>query len=384
MTPPRILVATDVVADAKLVRELLRKEFKNVSLSTVADQAAVDFEATTPDVLVLAFKTLEQAQHYRLLLYRLSTLVHAVAHRTIVLCGSEELHQAYALCRENVFDDYALFWPMNFDASRLPMAVAHALRDLEHAQSAAPVAEMARHVRRIAELEALLELQRDRGQLHAQTASNSLDLTAEEIDAAIGLISKDVIESGLDGAVQVRNPDRVRQAFDKLKIEKIAQHLRTARAAVQPMGRWIGEVTHQLEPHVTSLRALKTLVEGFRPVVLVVDDNEFERKLVEKILQTQPYDLVFAAGCVEALGVLRKRRPDLILMDMIMPEISGLETLRRLKAVPQFASIPVMMVTGQSDRDLVLRSRNAGAVDFVVKPLDREPFLKKVARLIAG
>ncbi len=71
-------------------------------------------------------------------------------------------------------------------------------------------------------------------------------------------------------------------------------------------------------------------------------------------------------------------------MNMVMPEISDLETLRRLKASHRSADIPVMMITGQSEKDLVVECLKAGAVDFVVKPANREMLLKKMARILTG
>lgn len=132
------------------------------------------------------------------------------------------------------------------------------------------------------------------------------------------------------------------------------------------------------------MSAVKMLTVTPRPLVLVVDDDEFERKLSREILKGAPYDLLFANNGGEALDLMRERRPDLILMDMVMPGINGLETLRRLKASQTLADIPVMMITGQSEKDVVVECLKAGAVDFVVKPLDREVLLKKVERFLKG
>ena len=123
--------------------------------------------------------------------------------------------------------------------------------------------------------------------------------------------------------------------------------------------------------------------ERFQPVVLVVDDDAFECKLVNQLMDKQLYDVIFASSGSKALGMLRKERPDLILMDMDMPGISGLETLRMLKASPAHSSIPVMMVTSHNERDVVVECLRAGAVDFVLKPLNREVFLGKITRFFA-
>jgi CheY-like chemotaxis protein len=377
-----ILVATDIVADAELVKNLLKNEFENIYISTTPDKAVVDFEGQKPDVLILAFNTLEKSERYYLGLYRLSTLIHTVAHRTIILCNKDEIQRVYEQCRKEYFDDYVLFWPMTYDMRRLPMAIAHALRDLEHTKSGAPAAELTRQLRRIVELEELLEQLLDQGGLHSETASRSLERAEADIETAIDNISKKFIEGDFGDALEVRNPARVQQEFDKLRTKEVGQHFGALREVVEPIGEWVGNMKQQLAPHLESMCALKTLAGSFRPVLLVVDDDELERKLVGEILSANPYDLVFATSGVEALGLLRKNRPDLILMDMNMPEINGLETLRRLKAAPLFADIPVMMITGQSEKSVVVKCLKAGAVDFVLKPFNREVFLKKVTNFL--
>lgn len=109
---PRILVASGVVADADLVRKLLRDEFDTVTTSTNLDRAVEDVETTRPQVLILAFNGLQDAEQYYLGLYRRSTLVHALPHRTVILCNKEDLRRVYGLCKKDYFDDYVLFWPM--------------------------------------------------------------------------------------------------------------------------------------------------------------------------------------------------------------------------------------------------------------------------------
>src|SRR3546814_4372693 len=124
-----------------------------VSVSTLAWLSSPDFEEDgslvlaqdiyeyLPQVLVLAFDALADAQHLYLDVFRRSSLIHALAHRTIVLCGKSNLQQAYELCREEFFDDYVLFWPLNHDAPRLCMAVHNALRQLNETPSSAPFAD---------------------------------------------------------------------------------------------------------------------------------------------------------------------------------------------------------------------------------------------------
>ncbi len=124
---PTILIATDQSKDAEAVHQQLTHEYNNVFTSTKPDMAVMDFEHHRPDVLVLAFKTLEMAQSYYLKLFRFSTIY---PHRTVILCDREQIRMAYTLCKKNYFDDYILYWPVCHDDMRLAMAVHHAMRDL--------------------------------------------------------------------------------------------------------------------------------------------------------------------------------------------------------------------------------------------------------------
>jgi len=137
-----------------------------------------------------------------------------------------------------------------------------------------------------------------------------------------------------------------------------------------------------------ALRELGTLRQGAtkaavraKPVVLVVDDDDFQHMLVAKILGTEHYQMLFAWGGEEALCLLRRNAVDLVLIDLQMPTLGGLETIRRLKAVAHGVDLPVIAVSGHSDENLMVQCRQAGAVDFVVKPFGRSALQASVARL---
>ena len=130
-----ILVATDVVDDAAMVKDILGEEFKRVFVSTDPARAVADFEQHRPDVLVLAFNQLEKSERYYLGLYRLCKAVHQHPHRTVILCNKDEVKRVYELCMKDFFDDYILFWPMTYDPCRLLMSVHYALRDLASLKS---------------------------------------------------------------------------------------------------------------------------------------------------------------------------------------------------------------------------------------------------------
>ena len=119
-----------------------------------------------------------------------------------------------------------------------------------------------------------------------------------------------------------------------------------------------------------------------RSRVLVVDDTESVRSLFRKLLSSDGHDVVSAADGAAALEAVQRHRPDVVLLDVDMPTMDGLEVCRRLKADPSTRLTPVVMVTGQTDLNDRLRGIEAGADDFIVKPFNRNTLMTKVARVM--
>jgi len=378
---PKILVATEVSSDAELVQGLLRDEFEHVDASTDPNKAVQDFEKYRPEVLILAFNNLEKAERYYLGLYRLSTVIHALPHRTLILCNKDDLRRVYELCKKEYFDDYILFWPLTHDTPRLPMAVHHACRQMIAASMPGP-GELVAQARRLADLEAQLERYAANGGQHVEVASRTLRQAEQDIGAALDRFSHKLSEGGHSDLVDVKDSNGLQREINRLKAEEIGKHLQTVAAAVQPVQKWVGSFKEDLAPQLESARALQSLAKRFRPVVLVVEDDEFQHNILKHILAKMNIDLVFATSGMEALAILHKRRPDLILMDVGLPDIDGVETTRRLKSVEQFAKIPVIMITGRSEKSVVVESMKAGASSFAVKPFDQDVLRAKVSSFL--
>ncbi|MDD3519302.1 MAG: response regulator [Chromatiales bacterium] len=377
---PCILVATEIASDAEVVRRLLTMEFERVFVTTSPENAVADFEHHKPQVLVLAFNTLEKAERYYLGLYRLGHLVHALPHRTVILCNKDDLKRVYDLCKQEYFDDYVLFWPTTNDSTRLRMAVHHALRQMApSAEGASPSpTEFAAQARRIAELETLLERSLAQGGQRIEAASHSLQQAEQGIGTALEGFSRSLSDGTRPDLVEVRDRDGFQREVDRIRREEIGERFRQVTDAVQPVRQWVGSFKEELKPQLESARALGSLANRVRSLVLLVDDDEFQHKLLKSMLKEQPMDLVSALSGTEALAILRRQRPDIILMDVNLPDIDGVEATHRLKAVERFANTPVIMVTGHSERKVVFESLKAGAVDFVVKPFDRPTLIAKL------
>jgi class 3 adenylate cyclase len=115
--------------------------------------------------------------------------------------------------------------------------------------------------------------------------------------------------------------------------------------------------------------------------ILVVDDDRINRELLARTLATQGHEVVCASDGREALGLLRDRAPDILLLDIVMPELDGVTVLERIKSDPQLRDLPVIMISALEDFDAVVHCIELGAEDYLQKPFN--PVLLR-ARIRAG
>jgi two-component system, sensor histidine kinase and response regulator len=112
--------------------------------------------------------------------------------------------------------------------------------------------------------------------------------------------------------------------------------------------------------------------------ILIVDDQPANLHVVSTLLARHGYDVNTAADGRAALGMLQSQKPDLVLLDMLMPGMDGFELLAEIRRDPALSQLPVVFLTVAQDRDLLLRAFEAGAVDYVTKPFMPEELLARV------
>ncbi|HNE06480.1 MAG TPA: response regulator, partial [Anaerolineales bacterium] len=115
-----------------------------------------------------------------------------------------------------------------------------------------------------------------------------------------------------------------------------------------------------------------------KPTILIVDDEPSGQQVVESILQDQGYVMEFASTGKEAIKKAGELKPDLILLDIMLPEIDGIQVCQTLRKTTELAKIPIVMLTALSDRDIRIASLDAGADDFISKPFDRAELRARV------
>jgi CheY-like chemotaxis protein len=379
----RILVVGDNAVDAEQVCTMLRDRYPHVEATTDPMKSDAVFDGIKPQLLVLAFKSLEACERFYLGLYRRSEVIQSLAHRTLLLCDKESVRRAFDLCMQEVFDDYVLFWPLVHDAKRLAMSAHLALCALDQEQALEPLSELATLARRAEALEEQLAQQVKLGRVHAQNAQNTARMAQASVSRAMGGLSERILANGLDDALTVRDASRVRKAFGHLQSESLIPTLEHVVQAAQPIQDWMDTITSELAEPLRATQAMVHRAKLSRPQLLVVDDDVFMRRLLKQVLTSAQYDVEAVGTAADAQLFLATNRPDLILMDVLLPDSNGILLTREFKASKSNVEVPVIMLTGQIEKEVIVESRKAGAVGFVAKPFNRDILLKKVAKHLA-
>jgi len=118
--------------------------------------------------------------------------------------------------------------------------------------------------------------------------------------------------------------------------------------------------------------------------ILVVDDSEDMRELLQRLLERAGYRVFLAADGQASLTQAKLHHPDLVLMDLSLPDMDGWEAVRHLRKMPEFGSIPIIAVTAHVSPQEEERAMAAGCTAHIGKPFDTRVLLQEVARLLTS
>lgn len=119
-----------------------------------------------------------------------------------------------------------------------------------------------------------------------------------------------------------------------------------------------------------------------RKKILIVEDNQLNLKLFRDLLDAHDYDTVQTADGREARGLAEQAKPDLIIMDIQLPHISGLDLIKEFKADKKLRNIPIIAVTAFAMAEDEERIRAAGCEDYLAKPISIENFVQKIHKYL--
>lgn len=314
-----LLIAEDAL-DRDPMARLVPTEYRLTVVHTELEAAAIAYTQAQPDVLLLAINDLDTSATFRTDLLRKCEVGDHDAPMAVALCFNRHSAQAGELCMRGVFDDFATAKPTPH-----PERILLALRRAKAAK----------------------QMRLDLVELRQRLTS------AQSQFEALGTLQQSLS-----------------QALSKLQAQ--------APEAASPDGE-LGTISASLARMAAQGRSACV---GSAKKVLIVDDDEMMREILGAALESGGYEARFATSAQQAVEMLEAERMALILMDLMMPGLDGLAATRKIRGLPNYRSVPIIVVSGHGDRDSVRSSRSVGANDFLVKPVDQDRLLEKVRRYV--
>lgn len=372
MKPHTILLAVEDEFDSKVIRGHLEADYDVECCPPHAPDALRLFCERRPAVLLLGFTNTADAQVFYLNLLRNAPDADGREHRVLLFCHHRDDSKAADLCLRGAFDDYVIVKPW-LDVQRLRVAMKRATGSLQDTQTIMGLRQQLSQVRLS----------------HAHLLQLETDLTSARSELAAGLGDS---QAEMYGWLQERGASvakDVEARFPRLGLrtlleERYDSHL---REALERQGRTLSGLfdrpIEQLAAGVANV-ARNLPLQPLRRTVLVVDDDEFIFDLIAHILADESWLVIYAGTPDEARLQLNRQVPDLVLMDVMLPGVDGIDLTKEMRGSPRTAQVPIIMLTGRSERSIVEASIRAGAQDFLVKPPERESLLLKVQQFFAA
>jgi len=235
--------------------------------------------------------------------------------------------------------------------------------------------------------EKLLRLEEELKEKEAKILEDSKIL---ESNNKILKIKENVIKNEMVKLEQITKEKTIlEQEVKSLKENKevLTTELEATRKELEPLSKELSEKRWKMEQIQGKLKELSIKeenIKGDNIKILIVEDNKLTRKVTSSILIKHNFDIIEAENGISGLNLAQERQPDLILMDLMLPDISGYEVTEKLKKSEQTAHIPVIAFSALNETDSIMKAMKSGCCDYLVKPFKIQEFLQKIFKFISA
>lgn len=381
-----LLVFGDSMEENTAIQTLLNGEGFNVLATDNEEEAISLFERKRPVLIIMTLFDVVEAEKFYRTLQRCCHDFDKFPHRSLLLCRGNQAQSAFDLCLDGTMNDYVVSRPM-IDPFRLRLSVYQALKNCSASEE---IRELQYKIGgRDGDLN---ELENTVNRAFAKFASVNGDVLSVFVEFTKKLSNdfdafRDRFLVETEGEQPLKNqPDEIiRLRFQQFKDQSLAANLQSISEQLDVPADWLGEFEKEIKKYLTLLLGGRLDAQAHAPAVipsvpqlLLVDDDPTYRTMLKRMLESNGYGLIEAEDGIQAIEELACVRPNLIFLDLMMPNLDGMETLKRIKVNSALKDVPVIMLTGLTDTDMVRECIRAGAIDYIVKPSNRATILHKV------
>lgn len=378
-TANRILLVGDE-SDAVSETQALIKDI-NGKLTTISDpdQIVTTFDDIEPQVLLLVSMDVGKAERYYLNLYRNSHKIQTTVHNTLLVCKAKDAEIAYQLCLRKVFDDYVVIRPL-FDPFRLTISIRNMLAAQKTLDISSELQQRMVGIRNsTAAKDRIIQQALTQGTRVSAQLVQSEEQLNQLIEKKIQAIAEHMSSYAFDGVIQVIDQAALSEKLShfghKILAGEISGAIKKPQIALNELLK-DSRTSYDAQSQVSS--DLNAWLNSIPPRILIVDDDPIILMALSSMLSNEGFEVLSAANATEGLRAATQFRPTLILLDYEMPEMTGLDFIAKAKALPHLCQIPIIMLTGHTERSVVQQTITAGVSDYMVKSSPKEVILQKL------
>ena len=302
-------------------------------------------------------------------------------------CVRRTAPSAMDLCKRQVFDDFVTYSAAcrrtGSDSDEACAAEPGARRPWRCAARREAGAKLLDHAQPARGLDRKITHEIRHGRDDRPATTRGLDAGSRtQTRKASDEFSNHLTQGGTNSAVEVKDPAALKRDLAQFKSQQLELARAARERAVKPMSTWAQQLRGKVEPALAESRNFAAQVGQARPTLLVIGDDDTSRGLLTPSLRSLGYDPVVARDGNHVLSQLARTRPDAIIMDIVSSSTEAVSLTRELKALPDIAHIPIIIVSGDSRRETLLSSIRAGASDFIAKPFTHEILRAKLGKVL--
>ena len=376
-----ILIVSDSKYELETLQQLLSPEYGHILQTTNENIAVRLFKEQHPALLILSYEQITKAEKFYMSLYEKDPEIYSAPHKTLLLCKGQESEEAYELCKNGIMNDYVADRPL-FDPFRLKLSVKQAIKIHRNEHNSFWVSQQIDQIS-----EDLKELYRF-VMNKLRTVGGMQQDSADSFNHFTQKLSVDIkkLQSNISPLFTDTDEDNTEEVFNKefsdFHENSISSASKEVSKEINKSGDTLEELAKSFQSYIDKLPVETETVKVTE--VLVVDDDEMYCEMVAGMIESDAIHVTTVESGRAAFEYLRSTKPDVILLDYLMPVLDGIMVLKNIKSNPKLKSIPVIMLTGDSSRTVVSQSMKAGAIEFIIKPGDRNTLVEKIESAVDG
>lgn len=407
---PNIVLLHDDNDDLAGAIAILTQHTKEYKTLPVSDEAVKYLKQTEPKVILFGLSSADLSIEYYSNLIDEKKLQYS--HQAVLLCRNKESNMAFKCCLKGLFDNYFVYQPL-FEKYRLLMIIQNALNhtmstdaifkyydekieeideeleSLINDSSQVKQDLLARVEESKQEVEKLSTITNDsigidQGEILATITDNHvkplLNILEEDIHQSIDNIIKQIVNQKLSTAPREGSNH---EFYQKAKAENSDSHDSSpdetdSIESTEEDDDELPPLEHTKSQGLLDLYNYKTKPKKKKLHILVVEDNAIYRDMLTSVLEKNDFEVSGAEDGLFALDMIKKTNYDLIIMDLYMPKLDGLNTTKKIRELSDGKDVPVIALTGNKNKENVKKWLHYGLKGYIIKPSTNEAILEAV------